>query len=749
MRRILCLSLLAATSACAGNLLNGLESGRPESAAPCGNALQSFSRALWGPVVQVDCYGCHQAGGLAASLNAKLVFVPENTPNAVAANQAVLRAYAQKYGSLLVAKPSQQVAHVGGLVLAENSAELAQLKDFVANANQSLGTECAALDLATVQSASTALSARGQLRKASLRLAGRLPSSAEAQQVSGSAAMLGSTLDTYINSPAFWERFADEWNLAILTDRYLTNSGALALFKDTPTATWYEPASKWPSQALYQNAMTETNKALAREPLNILNYVVRNNLPFSDILAGSYTVVNPYAACALGVQNKVTFKTAVTCSPQDPNAYDAYDFQKLSLNTLGGVLTTRAYLNAHSTTPTNRNRHRVHQTLQAFMGIDILSFSKTRLSPTAVSDPNPTMTNAQCTVCHALMDPIAGTFQTYDAMGNVNNTPWYTDEFAPGFMGQPLPTGTTQPLQWSTAKMVADPRFARNTVNMVYTFLNGAPPVALSSDPNEAALPVNYQTYTVQEAMLQKFSEDFVAAGFNVRALIKEMVAHPSFALSGVQADPNSDVGAVAQNFVHQTVLSPQSLDLRISGVLGTAWADATGAHYLTNAFYPYYGGVDSVSVTTGVHDFSSMMSNISLRMAAQMACVAVPHALSADTSPAAVQARANLFPSFDLNTRNGTADVKANLQQLHWALLGEDVAANGPEVQADYAVFTQVQQQLMTAKSTTLPGACAVTQQLDGGAISQGLSSDPNATVQAWMATVAYMLGDIKFLTE
>ena len=83
-----------------------------------------------------------------------------------------------------------------------------------------------------------------------------------------------------------------------------------------------------------------------------------------------------------------------------------------------GILNTTAFLYRYPTTATNRNRARSRWTYYHFLGLDIEKSASRTTDPVALADTNnPTMHNPACTVCHSVLDPVAGAFQNYGNEG--------------------------------------------------------------------------------------------------------------------------------------------------------------------------------------------------------------------------------------------------------------------------------------------------------------------------------------------
>ena len=147
-------------------------------------------------------------------------------------------------------------------------------------------------------------------------------------------------------------------------------------------------------------------------------------------------------------------------------------------------------MNRYPTTDTNRNRARSRWTFYHFLGVDIEKSASRTTDPEALADTdNPTMHNPACTVCHELLDPVAGAFQNYgndgkyrdghlgrDALpdsykfANQENTDdsnsyqagdtWFRDMRAPGFDGG-LVNNPDHSLSWLGERIADDPSLQR------------------------------------------------------------------------------------------------------------------------------------------------------------------------------------------------------------------------------------------------------------------------------------------------
>ena len=102
----------------------------------------------------------------------------------------------------------------------------------------------------------------------------------------------------------------------------------------------------------------------------MLQYLVANDKPWTEVLTADYTVTNPQLAKALG---------AKPVSGSFTNAADAKELRPVRIPQVSarypgkafahaGVLSTNAWLSRFPTTDTNRNRHRASKLVQAVHG---------------------------------------------------------------------------------------------------------------------------------------------------------------------------------------------------------------------------------------------------------------------------------------------------------------------------------------------------------------------------------------------
>ena len=175
-----------------------------------------------------------------------------------------------------------------------------------------------------------------------------------------------------------------------------------------------------------------------RAPAELIAHVVENDLPYTEVLAADYIMANPFAAKAYGATTRFD-------DPEDWHEFKPSRIAKYYLRAEGfkdeydpivganriidpgplrtdyphsGVLNTSSFLSRYPSTATNRNRARARWTYYHFLGVDIEKSASRTTDPVALADThNPTMRNPACTVCHSVLDPVAGAFQDYGDEG--------------------------------------------------------------------------------------------------------------------------------------------------------------------------------------------------------------------------------------------------------------------------------------------------------------------------------------------
>jgi len=757
-----------------------------EDDGPCTSDQMFFAEQVWAPILSNNCIACHTTNG--AAKDSSLVLRGSSEAGFLDANYQIMKnaaALEQDGVSQLLAMPiggSASRKHPGGVVLQPGSDEYKALEELVNRFNDpsscetNLSATFAGVHLATPSET---------LRKASLNLVGRLPTAAEEEAVeAGGLRALESVLDKLMTEEAFYTRLKEIYNDQFLTDRYLGNEDAVNLLNniDYYNPYWYDEyfeaagstqidsdITKYGARNaddLYNRLRSWTNRGVAREPLELVAHVVRENRPFSEIITANYIMVNPFSAKSFMLDG-VEFK-----NDSDPN-----EFVEAQIPTLphAGVLTSPMFLNRFPTTETNRNRARARMVYQFFLGTDILKTGQQPLDQTLITEVNPTMNAAACTQCHTEIDPIAGAFRhwsdraAYDPM-----TPPLDDMRPPGFKGEKIPyEQLAQGLQWIGPRVAADPRFALSAVYILFEGLTGQKPLVAPTDRTASDFSTEFEAYLAEYTEFSRIANAFQQSNLDLKSVVKEIILSPYFrAKNSSTLDPagKARLGEVGMGHL----ITPEQLHRKVQAVLGYPWRprayeDNGGTNDLllsTNSYRLLYGGIDSADVVKRVTSPNGVMANIGERMANEMSCISVPRDI---WKPAEER---TLLPfietTFEPEDKNGfevkpaVAAIKQNIQHLHKHILGESLPEGHPEIERTYQLFLETYREGVKGMSdasapegkypTQLPGPCRVEsdywtrQQLPD---EDRLRDDPNYVIRSWMTVVAYMLSDYHFLYE
>jgi hypothetical protein len=749
----------------------------PAAPHACLTDIEFFFENIWTPIL-TDCIACHTTGGLAASTD--LVLKPSSQSGYLDHNFNVVKNFAASTGTkegsaLLLSKP-QGINHFGGqrLGITPDSVLYASLVELVGRFNDPV-EDCGVRP--DFWSGAHFLDDVATLNKAGVILAGRRPTAAEQAAVYvGGEAELRRTLRRMLDGPDFEAFVRETVNDHLLTDKYLVHqSNAFGVLQgEYQYPDLYERIEVL--RAIYGDevawdAWEKTNRALAREPLELFVYVARSERPYTEVVTADYFMVNPWSNSVYrgGADfgndwGESTWKRGANRGYRLPNYPHA------------GVLTSPMFLHRFPSTSTNRNRARARWVYKLFLGVDVQGLVPRVIDPAALADTdNPTLNNPNCTVCHTLLDPVAGTFQDFGDLGiyrenDSDSLPysykrtslyrpgdrWYRDMLSPGFNGATVPTAEADnSIAWLGRAIAQDPRFARGAVEFWYKGVFGRPPLARPTDPSQADYTPRLAAYAAQDEAFHAIADAFAAgtAGtsrngpFNLKDLLVEIALSPLFRIDAADdIDPRREIELEGLGL--SRLLTPEQLNRKFESTTGAVWARRWDPENpdLLNRYRIFYGGIDSAGITKRATELNALMSTVPQRMAYEMACplAVVEFSTNADDRL--------LFPFVepeDLPTTTaGEARIRANIGWLHQWLLGEVLSDDAPEVTRTLAMFNEVRNLRIAAnKSKDLDwgsGYC----ELDFAA-GPYIDRDESYTIRAWIAVLSYLLSDRRFIYE
>lgn len=733
-----------------------------------------FARQVFEQVVLTQCYRCHVESGEASE--SEMVFqtprlgFTESQRQVIKQNLDAIEVVARKRESgksVLLQKVVGDLDHGGGQILKADSQGFRILSRYVASLDEPSSVPSDSKNLGSNDFFRDVerLNHQRLLRKAVLSLAGRLPIESELKQVSeGGDVEIRSVLLNVMGEEAFFDRLREGFNDIFLTQGVDGNPDSTVLSYEhfEKTRLWYQKYDlshiedeKERRQEGYRLAR-EYRAALLEEPMRLIEYIVRHDRPFTEIVTADYIMVSPYTSRGYGVFEEIASRF------QDSE--DPFEFIPVRLAALrgrqekenqesqtgfyphAGLLSTLQYLSRYPTTETNRNRLRARMFFQHFLGIDVLELAARDSDAAAATERYeiPTMQASECVVCHKILDPVAGLFQDYwrfdrnFAIYGKRHEGWFDDMFDAGFNGEGLPAEQRwRALQWLGERTAADDRFAIAMTKHAYRLLTGRVPLSAPTDLEDPRFEMRHRAWREMQCEVERIATAFIQCDYDFKELLIQWVMSPFYRVDGfamAALDENrmlelDDIGVVR-------LLSPEQLERKIFAIFGKRWGR------LTDQTAILYGGIDSKEVTERATDPSGAMGAIQRTLSNDVACRNVAFDFSRP------KAERILFRSIETTTLpnesvESDGQIREVIQHLHWLILGREDAIDGVEVDRTFRLFSEI---VADAK------AAGDFDSREAWSCRQGLLSDvddPHYTVRAWRAVVTYLLRQEEFLYE
>ncbi|CCK77037.1 conserved hypothetical protein [Oleispira antarctica RB-8] len=646
------------------------------------------------------------------------------------------------------------------------------------------------------------------LRNATVQLAGRLPTDAEIAQVTNEGeAGFSSVMARAMNEDEFYVRLTEIFNDVFLTDKYLRVNqfnGALNLLDrdDYPNRNWYDTA--YPDiegEEAEQKAQDEINNdnrgcsnifandAVAREGLELINYIVRNNRPITELVTADYTMVNWYSQKVYDAV--LTDPEASFTELNDENApceaysssyssatlrYDPSDFKPAKIAGIphAGILTSAMFLNRFPTTETNLNRHRSYMVYKMFLDTDILAIKGSRPGDSIdTTSTFPTLQNPDCYTCHLVMDPVASTFQHWDDRGRYKpNNLWPSSIEAAGLAGKVLTksgggSDFDAMLQWLGHEIAQDSRYIRAMTRHLYKGIIGQDLLSAPSNNADADADVYADAviaYNAQRGILANIGQTMVADNWNIKTAITALLLSPYYRANTIDTDKIK----AANHIGSARLLSPEMLQRKLKATLGFDWYELRNNDVENRIMF---GGIDSDSVIERIHNPSGLMVAMQERMAVEMACRATAFDFTKVRTSEINERRLFRFVSPDIEPYDADGiellsnieAIKENIQYLHNTLLSESLPLSHAEIDATYQLFLSTWQigQAMAANpdsfsprpSENMEYTCSARWDRENN--DQGLDNalritkDKNYVIRSWMAVMTYLLSDYRYIYE
>lgn len=752
----------------------------------CLQADQFFEREVWPKVGERICLRCHRENGDAQESNFRIHEGTEQTGLdalgrnlALANNRLAFEEFGMKWNdelgmSVLLAKAVGKLDHGGGEAIKPDSTAFKVLSSFSKRLKQKPDEEALPVDDVDFEDRDQLFryvklsDPKRLLRRVTLSLCGRLPSKQELDEVEkfGMAA-IEKLLPDLMKEVAFYVRIKEAFNDIFLTVGIEDNAETILSYDHfEKSRLWYqnfdlnhlpEPdrqKARWKLADVYRDA-------LLQEPLRLIEFIVRNDRPFTELVTADYIMVSPYTARGYGIFEDI--------KSQFINVDDPFEYIPAKLNALknragkfqesatglyphAGFLSMFHYLRRYPSTETNRNRLRARMFYQHFLGVDIMQLAPRSTDASAVASKYeiPTMQAADCVVCHRTIDPVAGVFQDHDFEGHIGprKDGWYRDMFSAGFEGEDLPANERwRATQWLAERTIKDPRFAVAMVEHVYYILFGRKVMQAPEDIDDPAFNVKRQAYRMQRRLIRQTASQFASSGFNLKSVFQSLIISDFYraeALEGLATIDNQDSHSaeMKKQFLVALddlgvvrLLSPEQLKRKLAAIFGKSWDKLDGDMKIL------YGGIDSITVTERNGDPSGAMGAIQRIMANDVACYHVARDFRLEPTQRV------LFPNIEPEVTPGNSSndrkIREAIVYLYQRLHGSDYAFDDGEIDRTFQLFKEIVEE---AKAN---GKYELRETYYCGGREEFNTPDPQYTIRAWRAVVSYMLRQHDFLYE
>ncbi|MBL9025696.1 MAG: hypothetical protein JNL21_26110 [Myxococcales bacterium] len=497
------------------------------------------------------------------------------------------------------------------------------------------------------------------LVRASMVLRGKRPSLDELAAVEADPDAIEGIVDGYLASEDFGRTIRDLHNEALLL---------------RPDWAYY-PAGFPRVAPLTGYDQAKINGSVQEAPLKLIEHVVLNDRPYSEIVTADYTLADPIVATVWDL----------TYDPSGPE-WQQTKWEDGRGN--AGILTDSWLYVRWQSTPSNANRGRANALSRGLLCYDFLSRDVELDTSVNVADPNAVQSavvgNPACASCHQALDPLASFMKDIYPITVVADTEqyptypsqnmWLPGAFEtylqiemrqPAFFGRPGET-----LQDLGRFIAEDPRFSLCAAKRFYAYFNH---VDLEAVPDERA------------AELQ---ETFLDSGMNAKVLAKAVVLSDEFRVSHAASEDGAD------DVVGMRRARPDELAAMIEDLTGFVWAtdlttitsgDIGRIELPRDSILGYRvigGGMDSQYVTqSGFTD--SATTSLFLRAFAEEAASYVVEKDFAQPD----RASRRLLTEVDEGATDEAA-VRAQIAALFGRIFGELVDADSEEVSQALALW-------------------------------------------------------------
>ncbi len=515
------------------------------------------------------------------------------------------------------------------------------------------------------------------LVRASMTLRGTRPIAAELLAVAESPDALPAIVDGYLATPEFG---------AVMRDLH---AETLLVRVDLAQSTFRAQNGVADRTAGEMNTVYE-------EPLRLIEHVITNDRPYSEIVTANYAISDPITSVVWGMTHSGSPGLEVA------SWTDA--------RPVSGILSSSGLWARHISAGANYHRNRANLISSALLCFDFLHSDILLDTSIDLADPdvvaNALVENPSCAGCHQTLDPLASTLYGFQRGARYTNYP--VQMYRPMWEGGWVNESRRPPAYFGQAattvadvgqRIAADPRFPRCAAERFAAYF---------TQTDREAIPF---------AWTARLAKDFVASGMSAKRLAREIVLSDEFRISHATAVATFEEAEDLRGLLRAR---PEQLGRLFEDLTGFRWqtsstvgvygvpygvADLLRGDFL--GFRSLAGGIDSYFVTRPTHT-TNAVSSLVLR---ELARGAAGHVVASDfAQPPALR---RLLSGVSESDRSPTM-IRAQLATLHARIYGSLDAVEGPEVAETYALFERV-------------------------------LADTNDVRHAWTTTLAAMLADLR----
>jgi hypothetical protein len=205
---------------------------------------------------------------------------------------------------------------------------------------------------------------------------------------------------------------------------------------------------------------------------------------------------------------------------------------------------------------------------------------------------------------------------------------------SPGFNGKAHTSGGDS-IQWLGQQIANDPRFAKATVKFWWPAVFGAEALVAPTDRSLPDYEGQLLAFNAQEALVEELATAFTAGGYKLKSLLADMVVSPWFRTTEVNQELSETQQKALLTVGRGRLLTPEELDRKNRAVFGRTWGEnwqeseysyekQTNFSSAWGGYASFYGGIDSAAVTKRNREKTPLMSNVSEKMAVELACQVV-----------------------------------------------------------------------------------------------------------------------------